>query len=123
MISIWKNDCEIVLPNETMGNNILEILSPTEDKCECFSGAANDPRNYTHMIDLSEIYPGSDLDTSMTFQSRINISDSVFFTEPNSRFDVEQYVESGDSGTSSRIFGNRIRVLGLQQKRKRYFYL
>ena len=96
LISIWKNDCEVVMLNESMGNNPLEILSPDgEGNCECFSGAANDPRNYTHMIDLSEIYPGSDLDTSMTFQSRINISDSVFFTEPNSRFNVEKYVESG----------------------------
>ena len=104
MISIWKNDCEIVLANETMGSNILEILSPTEDKCECFS-VANDPRDYTHMIDLSEIYPGSDLDTSKTFQSRININDSVFFTEPGSRFDVEQYVESGTPAPLKDITG------------------
>lgn len=92
MISIWRNDCERVITNEVMGNNILEILSPNQGNCVCFL-KENDPRNYTHMIDLNEIYPGSNLDTSKSFQSKLFINDAVFFTEPDSRFDVEKYVE------------------------------
>lgn len=106
LISIWKNDCEVVMLNESMGNNPLEILSPDgEGNCECYFESGKD-ENYENMIDMSEIYGNdAELDMSKPYQSKIFIADSVFFTEPSSLINVVQFVESGTSKPEQNLHG------------------
>jgi hypothetical protein len=82
-ISMIDADGRIIIPNQSMRGKNLTVTTPEKGIGAVFEDAADDRRNLSKMLDLSEIYPGAEFrDDGLKYQSKVFINDGVFFTDP-----------------------------------------